>query len=257
MSNLQIHQFPCLGDNYGVLLHDEASGMTASIDAPDGQAVLDALKETGWKLTHILVTHHHADHTQGIDAVLGVYGSCKVIGPTDTMKRVSSIQQGVDDGDTLDFAGQPVQVIGTPGHTLDMINFYFPEQGVVFTGDTLFAMGCGRVFEGNPAMMWASLEKLMKLPVDTAIYCGHEYTVANADFAMSVDGNNPALVARVAEVKALRADGKPTLPTNMQLELDTNPFLRAGDAGIRSNLGMENASDAEVFAEIRGRKDKF
>ena len=257
MSKLQIHQFPCLGDNYGVLVHDDASGMTASIDAPDGQAVLDALTKTGWKLTHILVTHHHADHTQGIGALISAYGDCKVIGPTETMSKVPSIQLGVGDGDEIMFAGQSVQVIATPGHTLDMINFYFPEQGVVFTGDTLFAMGCGRVFEGDPAMMWASLEKLMKLPADTVIYCGHEYTLANANFAMSVDGGNPALQARVEEVKALREKGEPTLPTNMQLELDTNPFLRAADAGIRKNLGMENARDGEVFAEIRGRKDNF
>ncbi|MBL4726384.1 MAG: hydroxyacylglutathione hydrolase [Rhizobiaceae bacterium] len=256
MSELLIHQFPCLGDNYGVLLHDEASGQTAAIDAPDGQAVLDALKDKGWSLTHILVTHHHADHTQGIGAVTSKF-DCKVIGPTDTMSRVPSIQQGVDDGDSFDFAGHSVRVIGTPGHTLDMINFYFADQGVVFTGDTLFAMGCGRIFEGNPSMMWASLQKLMALPADTVIYCGHEYTQANADFAMSVDGGNPELQKRVEIVKALRAAGKPTLPTVMQVELDTNPFLRAGDAGIRKNLGMENADDAEVFAEIRGRKDNF
>lgn len=256
MSELLIHQFPCLGDNYGVLLHDEDSGQTAAIDAPDGQAVLDALKEKGWNLTHILVTHHHADHTQGIDALISAC-DCKVIGPTETMGRVPSIQEGVDDGDVFDFAGYSVQVIGTPGHTLDMINFYFADQGVVFTGDTLFAMGCGRLFEGDPAMMWVSLQKLMALPNDTVIYCGHEYTQANADFAMSVDGGNPELQKRVEIVKALRAAGKPTLPTVMQMELDTNPFLRAGDAGIRKNLGMENASDAEVFAEIRGRKDNF
>ncbi|MEM7463792.1 MAG: hydroxyacylglutathione hydrolase, partial [Pseudomonadota bacterium] len=211
-----------------------------------------ALDEKGWKLTHILVTHHHADHTQGVGPLKEKTG-CQVIGPDNP--SINNLDQTVSDGDSFQFAGETVNVIATPGHTLDMINFHFPAQKVVFTADTLFALGCGRVFEGTPHQMWNSLEKLTKLPSDTTIYCGHEYTLANARFALTVDGTNAELVARAAEIEALRAQDKATLPTTLDVELRTNPFLRPADPQIRKNLGMENASDADVFAEIRKRKD--
>jgi len=251
MSELQIHQFPCLSDNFGVLGHDPASGETFAVDAPDGDAVLAALAETGWTLTHVLVTHYHDDHIQGIAKVKAATGAT-VIGPA----GIATVDRTVAEGDTIELAGESIRVIATPGHTLDMLNFYLPKAGVVFTGDTLFAMGCGRVFEGTPQMMWASLEKLMALPGETQVYCGHEYTLANGKFAMTVDAGNPDLAQRMKEVEALRAAGKPTLPTTIALELKTNPFLRAGDPAIRKALGMEAASDAEVFAEVRGRKDR-
>jgi len=254
MSNLEFHQFPCLSDNYGVLIHDKASGNAASIDAPDADAVEAALAETGWKLTHILVTHHHWDHVQGIDALKAKYG-CHVLGPADEADKISTLDETKSDGDSFEFGGETVNVISTPGHTLGMINFHFTLSNVVFTGDTLFALGCGRIFEGTPEMMWASMQKLMQLPEDTIIYCGHEYTQSNAKFALTIDPDNAELKSRAAEIDQLRASGKPTLPTTMAKELTTNPFLRASDASIRKHLNMESASDAEVFATIRKAKD--
>lgn len=253
MSKLHIRQFPCLSDNYGVLVHCADTGETFAVDAPDADAVLGALRATGWTLTHILVTHHHADHTQGIARVKAETG-CKVVGPAGS--GFADVDRTVVDGETLALVDEQVRVIATPGHTLDMVNYYLPAAGVVFTGDTLFAMGCGRVFEGTPQMMWESLVRLMELPADTAVYCGHEYTLANGRFALTVDPDNADLLARMKEVEALRAEGKPTLPTTIGLELRTNPFLRAADPAIRKRLGMEKAADAEVFAELRERKNR-
>jgi hydroxyacylglutathione hydrolase len=253
MGNLEIFQFNCLNDNFGVLIHSGETGETASIDAPDAKAVDAALAQKGWKLTDIFVTHHHSDHTQGIAALKSSTG-CRVTGPANP--AIPGIDKAVGDGDRFRFAGQTVVVIATPGHTLDMINFHLPDQKVIFTADTLFAMGCGRVFEGTLHQMWQSLEKLSGLPPETTIYCGHEYTLANGRFALTVDGNNPDLIKRVAEVEKLREQGRPTLPTTLALELRTNPFLRPSDPVIRQNLAMENASVGDVFAEIRTRKDR-
>jgi hydroxyacylglutathione hydrolase len=253
LSELQIHQFTCREDNFGVLLHHEPTRQTISIDAPDAGTIERVLVAHGWDLTHILLTHHHADHVEGV-AALKTQSGCKVIGPNNP--AIANIDEFVAEGDTLELAGDQVKVIATPGHTLDMLNFHFTRAGVVFTGDTLFAMGCGRVFEGTPAQMWESLRKLMALPKETQVYCGHEYTLANARFSLTIDPQNPALQARAKEVEALRAQGKPTLPTTIALELATNPFLRAADPAIRKHLGMENATDAEVFTEIRERKNR-
>ena len=254
MSQLEFHQFPCLSDNYGVLIHNPVTGDTASIDAPDANAVEQALVENGWKLTHILVTHHHHDHTGGIGDLKSKYNA-HIIGPEGEKQKIPSLETTYQDGDSFEFGGETVHVISTPGHTLGMINFYFPESDVVFTGDTLFALGCGRIFEGDPTMMWNSMTKLMQLPKETIVYCGHEYTQANANFALTIDPENTALKERAAEISELRAANKPTLPTTMSAEMETNPFLRPSDKQIRAHLGMENASDAEVFAEIRKRKD--
>ncbi len=254
MAALEFHQFPCLSDNYGVLVHDPETGATASIDAPDASAVENALNETGWQLSHILVTHHHWDHTQGI-AELKEKTGCHVIGPEAEKDKISTLDETMSDGDQFEFSGHEVQVLSTPGHTLGMINFYFPASEVVFSGDTLFVLGCGRIFEGNPEMMWESLNKLAALPENTTVYCSHEYTQSNAKFALTVDPGNAELQSLAEEIDALRAAGKPTVPTTIGRELATNPFLRAADPTIRSALGMENASDAAVFAEIRSRKD--
>ena len=240
MANLEFHQFPCLSDNYGVLVHDPKSGNTASIDAPDANAVEAALSEKGWKLTHIRVTHHHADHTQGIGELKSNY-NCHVIGPKNEASKISNLDETKTDGEQFTFGGETVDVMMTPGHTLGMINFYFAKSGVVFTGDTLFALGCGRIFEGDATMMWNSLSKLAKLPPETIVYCGHEYTQSNAKFCLTIEPNNQALVSRAREIDALRAQGKPTIPTTIGLELETNSFLRAGNA--------------TEFARIRTAKD--
>jgi len=248
---LAIHQFGYNDDNYGVLLHDSERGETAIVDAGDATAAKAALAESGWSLTQIWITHHHGDHTAGL-AELAVDG-VEVFEPC----GVDNVDTILADGDSFDFAGRAVEVIATPGHTLDMLDFYLPFEKLAFTGDTLFAMGCGRLFEGNAPMMWKSLEKLMALPDDTVVYCAHEYTAANAQFALSVDPGNEALQRRAAAVDDLRAAGQPTVPTMIALEKATNPFLRVGDPAIRAHLGMEAASDAAVFGEIRARKDSF
>jgi hydroxyacylglutathione hydrolase len=256
MASLEIHQFPCLSDNYGVLLRDSESGLVASIDAPDADAVQAALSEKGWKLTHILVTHHHWDHTQGNEALKSATG-CTIIGPKGEADKVPGIDTKVSEGETFKFGSFDVEVFETPGHTAGHIIYHVPAAKTAFVGDTLFAMGCGRVIEGTMSQMWSGVEKVAKLPKDTALYCGHEYTIANADFALSVEPGNEALQKRSAEIRALRADGKPTLPTTVELELATNPFIRVDSPEIRSNLGLENATDAEVFAEVRTRKNNF
>lgn len=253
---LEIEQFGCRDDNFGVLIHDPQTGQTAAIDAPEEAPVREALKRRGWKLTHIITTHWHPDHVEANEA-LKADGGVEIIGPADEASKIPGIDRTVSDGDTFEFSGHEVRAISTPGHTAGQVSYYIPDAGVAFTGDTLFAMGCGRIFEGTPEMMWSSLKKLMALPTETVIYCGHEYTLANARFAVTVDPENIALGARFKEVEALRAENKPTLPTTMEKELATNPFLRAADPSIRAHLGMEGASDAEVFAEIRRRKDNF
>lgn len=256
MSKLEIHQFPCLSDNYGVLIHDADAGLTASIDAPDAAAVEAALGKTGWKLTHILVTHHHWDHTQGNEALKAATG-CTIIGPRAEADKVPGIDTRVGEGDTFKFGDADVEVFDTPGHTSGHIIYHIPAAKAAFVGDTLFAMGCGRVIEGRLDEMWQSVEKVAKLPEDTTLYCGHEYTVANAEFAMSVEPGNAALQQRIERVKALRAAGKPTLPTTVAEERATNPFIRADSPEIRKTVGLPDASNAEVFAEVRSRKDKF
>ena len=254
MTPLEIELFACRSDNFGVLLHDPATGATASIDAPEEKPILDALARRGWTLSHIFTTHHHNDHVEANLALKERFG-VTIIGPA--RETIPGIDRKVDGGDSFEFAGRRVEVIATPGHTLGHICFHLPEDKLLFAADTLFALGCGRLFEGTPAQMWDSLSRLAVLPDETTIYFGHEYTLSNARFAKTVDPDNAALINRVAEIEALRAAGVFTAPTTIGLEKATNPFLRAADPGIRRHLGMKAASDAEVFAEIRARKDRF
>ena len=256
MSSFQYHQFLYGADNYGVLMHDPHSGQTASIDAGDSDSYLKALGTKGWNLSHILVTHHHPDHTDGLIELSRQTGAA-IFGPAGDKNIHQVIETTLSDGDKFDFANHEVQVIATPGHTLDMLNFYLPKQAVCFTGDTLFALGCGRIFEGTPEMMWNSLQKLMRLPPETLLYSSHEYTASNARFAVTVDPNNKALADRLQMVEALRANNQPTVPSLLSEELATNPFLRASDPSIRRHLDMAAAENEKVFAEIRARKDNF
>ena len=254
MPKLDVHQFFCLSDNYGVLIHDPASGDTASIDAPEAAAIEGALAEKGWKLTHILVTHHHSDHVGGIAELKGKWG-CTVVGNAADASRIPGIDKTVEAGTTYDFSGHQARIIDTPGHTVGHIAWHFADDQVLFSADTLFSLGCGRVFEGTFEGMWSSLAKLKALPPETTVYCGHEYTQANARFALTIDPDNAALVERARKVDELRSRGAPTLPTTIGQERRTNPFLRPDDPAIRRRLKLEKASDAEVFAEIRRRKD--
>ena len=252
----EIRLFPCLKDNYGVLLHDSDTGATAAIDAPEAAPVEAALKATGWKLTDILVTHHHADHTGGIEALKKKYG-CRVVAPEKEAAKIPAVDETVHEGDGIVVGNLAGKVIETPGHTLGHIAYWFPKDDVAFVGDTLFSIGCGRVIEGTPEMMWNSLKKLRSLPNETQIYCGHEYTAANIKFALSIDAENPVLEARAAQVQQLREEGAPTIPVSIGDEKLANPFLRADVADLAADIGMAGKPPAEVFAEIRGRKDRF
>ena len=257
---LDIRQFPCLNDNYGFLIRDTETGAVATIDTPDPEAINAELDAAGWRLTHILNTHHHWDHAGGNLALKEKWG-CDIIGPKAEADRIPGIDRRVGDGDAVALGASTAQVFDTPGHTSGHIVYYFAdasaEAGAAFVGDTIFAMGCGRLFEGTPAQMWASLNKVAALPPETVLYCAHEYTQANARFALTVDPDNEALKARAKAVDALRAEGTPTVPTTLAEELATNPFLRAEAPGLKSALGMEDADPVAVFAETRARKDAF
>jgi hydroxyacylglutathione hydrolase len=253
---IDIDQFMCRTDNFGVLIRDRKTGETALIDAPEEKPILEAIERTGWTPTLILTTHHHPDHVEANLALKERFG-LKIIGPAKEEAKIPGIDETVDGGSTFRFGDEEVRVIFTPGHTLGHVSFHFPDSKVLFAADTLFALGCGRLLEGTAAQMWQSLKTLSALPPETAVYCGHEYTLSNARFALSVDPDNEALKQRAAEIDRLRADGKPTLPTTIGRELETNPFLRPHDPKIRRMLGMEGASDEAAFAEIRKRKDNF
>ena len=247
--------FQCLSDNYGVLLHDSESGSTASIDAPEADPVEAALKATGWRLTDILVTHHHHDHVGGIAALKAKY-KCRVVAPAKSA-NIPGVDETVREGGTVKVGKLAANVIETPGHTLDHIAYWFHTEKLAFVGDTLFSIGCGRVIEGNPEMMWASLKKLRDLPNDTEIYCGHEYTLANIKFARTVEPNNPVLAAREIEAKKQIEEGDFTVPVTIGDEKLANPFLRADMPEVATGIGMAGKPAAQGFAEIRARKNKF
>ncbi|MDP4594794.1 MAG: hydroxyacylglutathione hydrolase [Beijerinckiaceae bacterium] len=252
----QTHQFMCLEDNFGVLIHDPATGATASMDAPEAEPILAALKEKGWTLTDILVTHHHNDHIGGIPGIKEHFPNARVTAPASDKARIPGADNYVNEGDTITVGGLSAQIIATPGHTTGHIVYFFDADKLLFAGDTLFALGCGRSFEAPAAVLYDSCMKLAALPPETQIFCGHEYTLSNGQFALKADPANAALQARMKEIEALRAAGKPTLPTQMAVELQTNPFLRAADPAIAANLNMTGASPAEIFTELRERKNK-
>ncbi len=251
----ETHLFKCLSDNYGVLLHDPDSGATASIDAPEAAPVEAALKATGWKLTDILVTHHHGDHTGGIEALKAKY-KCRVVAPAKGAD-IPGVDETVREGDKVKVGNLIGNVIETPGHTLDHIAYWFHQDKIAFVGDTLFSIGCGRVIEGDPEMMWASLKKLRDLPNDTEIFCGHEYTLANIKFARTVEPDNAVLQAREAEAKQEIAKNRPTIPVTIGEEKEANPFLRADVPEVAAGIGMAGKPAGQVFAEIRARKNTF
>jgi hydroxyacylglutathione hydrolase len=248
--------FLCRSDNYGVLVHDTGSGATAAIDAPETGPIEKALKETGWKLTDILVTHHHADHTDGIVALKEKY-KCRVVAPAAEAKKIPAVDETVREGDKTKVGSLSADVIETPGHTLGHIAYWFHADKLAFVGDTLFSIGCGRVIEGTPEQMWRSLVKLRDLPDDTEIYCGHEYTLANIKFARTIEPGNKPLAARETQAKQQVAQSEPTIPVTIGEEKLANPFLRADRAEIAAGIGMAGKPAAEVFAEIRARKNRF
>jgi hydroxyacylglutathione hydrolase len=246
----------CLKDNYAVLLRDPETEATAVVDAPEAAPILAALDAEGWRLTHILVTHHHRDHTDGIPPLVERFRP-EVIVPAAEAGRIPQAGRRVREGDEVAVGGLAARVIDTPGHTNGHISYFFDKERLLFAGDTLFALGCGRLIEGSPEMMWHSLEKLRALPGDTRVFCGHEYTQSNARFALSVDRDNAALQAAAAAADEARAAGRPTIPTTIEAERAANPFLRADDTALAAALGLPGAAPVAVFADLRGRKDKF
>lgn len=250
----QIHMFPCLQDNYGFLLHDPASGETAVIDTPDADRILVEAATKGWRITQIWNTHWHPDHAGGNEAVKAATG-CRVIAPGGENGRIPAADRLVGDGDVVRLGEIEARVIATPGHTLGHIAYHVPQAASAFVGDTLFALGCGRLFEGTAQQMWTSLLKLRALPADTRVYCAHEYTASNAAFALTVDGANPALRTYADDVTAKRARGEATVPTTIAREAAANPFLRADDPALQTAMGHSGDAVA-AFAEIRERKNR-
>jgi hydroxyacylglutathione hydrolase len=256
MSKLEVHQFPCLSDNYGYLIHDSVNDLTAAIDTPEVAPLNRALEEKGWKLTHILNTHHHFDHAGG-NLELKKQWNCTIVGSKRDAARIPGIDVEVEDGDTYQFGDHTARVFDVSGHTIGHIAYYFPDDGDLFSGDALFALGCGRLFEGTAEQMWTSLQKLINLPDETRVYCAHEYTQSNAAFALSVEPQNEQLQQRSKDIDVLRSEGKPTVPSTLGLEKATNPFLRPASTDLQVTIGLEGADLVDVFAETRRRKDSF
>lgn len=254
MPSLEISVFLCRKDNVGILVHTE-DGTTFSIDAPDACQITQELERKGWTLTHILNTHHHNDHTAG-NLDLKQKTKCCIIGPAIEAARIPGLDISVKDSETLSVGGHIVKVIGTPGHTVGHLTYWMPDEKLAFVGDTLFVMGCGKILEGTPEMMWHSLCKIASLPPETHLYCGHEYTVANARFGLSIEPKNALIRNRLEEAEEILAKGGLTVPTRLELELQTNVFLRPHVVATRTLLGMGAVADWRIFGELRKRKNK-
>ncbi|MGR3499436.1 MAG: hydroxyacylglutathione hydrolase [Limimaricola soesokkakensis] len=251
---LELLTVPCLSDNYAFLLHDAGTGRTALVDAPEAAPIRRALDAHGWRLSDILLTHHHDDHVAG---VADLRDGARVIGARADAHRLPPLDLEVAPGDPLDVLGAKVEVIDVPGHTLGHVAFHFPQDHMAFTADSLMALGCGRLFEGTADQMWDSLRKLRDLPGQTLICSGHEYTETNARFALTIEPDNQALRDRAAAIARARAEGRPTVPSHLSEERATNPFLRADMPELQRAAGLEGHSAVQVFAEIRSRKDRF
>jgi hydroxyacylglutathione hydrolase len=257
MQTLTVELIPAFSDNYIYLLREAGSEAIGIVDAGDAAPALAELERRGLTPTHIFNTHHHPDHVGGNAALKARFPDALLIGPKSETGRIPGLNMTVEDGDIVPFGALTFKVLAVPGHTTGHVAYWSERGEAVFCGDTLFAMGCGRMFEGTPPVFWRSLNRLKWLPSVTRVYCGHEYTQTNARFTLTVDPDNQAVVARAREIDRLRAAGMPTIPSTIGLENETNPFLRADDAVIARNVGLEGADPVAVFAEIRRRKDNF
>jgi hydroxyacylglutathione hydrolase len=254
--SLEIVVVPCRTDNYAYLLRDEATGEVAVIDAPEADPIAAALEERGWRLGRILLTHHHDDHIDGVAALRTRYAA-EVAGAEADRHRLPPLDRALREGERVAVGGSEADVLPASGHTIGHVAFHFPAARALFAADSLMVMGCGRVFEGTPAMMWDTLSRLAALPRDTRLFSGHEYTAANLAFALSLGEPDATLAARAEAIRAARAVGEHTMGPTLAEERSTNPFLRAADPAMKAWLGMEKAADADVFAELRRRKDSF
>jgi len=254
--SLIVDVFGARSDNFGYLVHDAASGRTAAIDAPEAGAIREALLRRGWTLTDIFITHHHIDHVEALAELKAAFGA-RVVGPRGEADKIEGLDELVAGGDSVSLGETVFEVYDAPGHTLGHIVYHDKSGRHLFTADALFSLGVGRMFEGTPGPMWEGVKALRELPDDTLVYCGHEYTASNAKFALSIDPDNAALQKRAAEVEALRAAGKPTIPFPLGEDKAANPFLRADDPVLARHYGLDGADPAAVFAAIRKGKDNF
>jgi hydroxyacylglutathione hydrolase len=252
---LIVETFPARTDNFGYLAHDEASGKTAAVDAPEAGPILDALRRRGWTLDLVLITHHHQDHVEAIPDLKAM--GARVVGPRAEADKIAGLEELVEAGDRVSLGETVFDVLATPGHTLGHIVYHDAAGGHLFSADALFSLGVGRMFEGTPGPMWEGVERLRALPDETLVYCGHEYTQSNARFALSVDPDNVALQLRAAEVDALRSQGKFSVPFKLGEDKRANPFLRADDPNLARRFGLDESDPAAVFAAIRKAKDEF
>lgn len=254
---LTIDCLPVLNDNYIYLLRETISQQTAAVDPALAEPVLEALRRKGWRLDYIFNTHHHGDHVGG-NLQLKQATGCKIVGAAADRARIPGIDIAVNEGDQIQLGSCNFEIINTPGHTLGHIVYYCADSQTLFCGDTLFSLGCGRLFEGTAEQMWQSLQKLKALPDDTRIYCAHEYTQANGRFALTLEADNPDLQRRMEEVASLRENNRPTLPSTIALEMATNPFLREHSPSLRKAVAANDAdTPAQVFAKARSLKDRF
>ncbi|MDA9019667.1 hydroxyacylglutathione hydrolase [Flavimaricola sp.] len=253
---LRIITVPCRADNYAFVLHDDVTKRTALVDAPEVEPIMDVLNGHGWHLTDLLITHHHGDHVEGVEELRRIFG-CRVIGARADQHRLPPLDVAVDISDVEAVCGEEVHVIDVPGHTIGHVAYWLPGAQALFSGDSLMAMGCGRLFEGTPAQMWDSMLKLRALPSETMVYSGHEYTSSNASFALTIEPENQNLISRIKEITALRSRGAATVPSQLGLEMATNPFLRADTEELARAIDMEGETAERIFAEVRGRKDRY
>ena len=256
MTKFEIHQFICRTDNYGVLVSDADTGLTMSVDAPDAKRIDEELEKKKLNLTHLLITHKHQDHIDGIEYLKNKY-NCIVLGPESEKDQIPHLDITLIGDEYIDFSGSPIRVIETPGHTLGHIVFFFEREKILFAGDTLFLMGCGRVFEGTHEQMFESIKKIRDLPIDTVIYCGHEYTKSNLNFCLKYDTKNIFLKEKKIDIQKKLNSNQPTIPTTLGQEIKTNVFLRCNDPEIKRALDMKDSSEVEVFSKLRDLKDSF
>lgn len=255
---LELVTIPCRADNYAFLVHNSATGDTVLVDVPDAAPIKAALDAQGWTLSDVLLTHHHGDHVDGLAPLLGMIDTKpRVIGAKVDAHRLPDLDLAVSEGESVRICGQDVAVYDVSGHTMGHIAVHFPDSALLFTADSLMALGCGRLFEGTPATMWDSMQKLRALPDDTRVCSGHEYTQTNARFAMTIEPANQSLISRIEEINQTRAAGLPTVPSDLGVEKRTNPFLRADNADLKSAIEMTGGDPADIFAEIRKRRDVF